>query len=83
LGRLFLLYGHEFTGLRYTTSDNQSSLPAYQLSWVTIGYEHVVKKHIIGLNISVENLFNKAYQSIAWRPMPGRSFMINLQYQFK
>jgi outer membrane cobalamin receptor len=53
------------------------------LSWVTIGYEHVVKKHIIGLNISVENLFDKAYQSIAWRPMPGRSFMINLQYQFK
>ena len=81
LGKLFLLYGHEFTGLRYTTSDNQSSLPAYQLSWVTIGYEHVMKKHSIGLNISVENLFNKAYQSIAWRPMPGRSFLINLTYK--
>jgi vitamin B12 transporter len=82
LGKLFLLYGHEFTGLRYTTSDNQSSLPAYQLGWVTVGYEHVMKKHSIGLNISVENLFNKAYQSIAWRPMPGRAFLINLNYKF-
>ncbi|MGB1318878.1 MAG: hypothetical protein ACPG5W_11750, partial [Flavobacteriales bacterium] len=80
-GGLFLLYGHEFTGLRYTTSDNQSSLPAYQLSWVSLGFEHRLKKHTIGANVTIDNLFNKAYQSIAWRPMPGRSFLINLIYK--
>ena len=82
VGGLHLLYGHEFTGLRYTTSDNQSSLPAYQLSWVSLGFEHKLKKHTIGATFTVDNLFDKSYQSIAWRPMPGRSFLINLNYKF-
>jgi len=82
LAKLFLLYGHQYIGLRYTTSDNQSSLPAYQLSYVSVGYEYTIKKHTIGVNLTVDNLFNKDYQSIAWRPMPGRSFLINLNYKF-
>lgn len=81
-GKLFLLYGHQYTGIRYTTSDNKSSLPAYQLSYVTVGYEHAIRKHTIGLNFTVDNLFDKDYQSLAWRPMPGRSFLLNLNYQF-
>lgn len=80
--KLFLLYGHQYVDLRYTTSDNNSSLPAYQLSFVSVGYEYAIKKHTIGINFTVDNLFNTAYQSIAWRPMPGRSFLINLNYQF-
>lgn len=81
-GKLFLQYGHQFTGLRYTTSDNKSSLPAYQIGYVTLGYAYTIKKHTIGINFTVDNLFNKDYQTIAWRPMPGRSFLINLNYQF-
>lgn len=81
-GRLFLLYGHQYTGLRYTTSDNKSSLPAYQLGYMSIGYELPIKKHTVGLNFTIDNLFNKDYQTIAWRPMPGRSLLINLNYQF-
>ncbi|MCF8464687.1 MAG: TonB-dependent receptor [Flavobacteriales bacterium] len=80
--KAFLLYGHQYTGLRYTTSDNTSSLPAYQLGYVSVGYEYSIKKHTIGVNFTVDNLFNTDYQTIAWRPMPGRSFLINLNYQF-
>ncbi len=80
--RLYLLYGHNYTGMRYTTSDNQRSLPDYQLSYLSLGYTFKFKKHSIGLNFTVDNLFNKSYQSIAWRPMPGRSYLINLNYQF-
>ncbi|MCF8275701.1 MAG: TonB-dependent receptor [Flavobacteriales bacterium] len=80
--KLFLLIGHQYTGLRYTTSDNKSSLPAYQLSYASVGYEYTFKKHTIGINLTVDNLFDKDYQTIAWRPMPGRSFLINLNYQF-
>jgi iron complex outermembrane receptor protein len=81
-GKLFMLYGHEFTGMRYTTSDNESSLPSYQLGFASFGYEHTLNKHSVGITFTVDNLFDKAYQSIAWRPMPGRSFLINLKYQF-
>lgn len=81
-GKLFLQYGHQFTGLRYTTSDNEDSLPAFQIAFATVGYAYTIKKHSIGLNLTVDNLFNETYQTIAWRPMPGRSFLINLNYQF-
>ena len=80
--KLFLLVGHSYTGSRFTTSDNQSSLPAFQLSFASFGYTHEFKKHTVGVNVTIENLFNTEYQTIAWRPMPGRSFLINLNYQF-
>ena len=83
LQKLFLLYGHQFVGERYTTSDNEASLPAYQLSYVSVGYAFPIGKHTIGLDLTVDNLFNTEYQTIAWRPMPGRSFLINLNYQFQ
>jgi iron complex outermembrane receptor protein len=50
-GKLFMLYGHEFTGMRYTTSDNESSLPSYQLDFVSFGYEHTMKKTFGGHHI--------------------------------
>lgn len=80
--KLFLLVGHSYTGLRFTTSDNKSSLPVFQLSFASFGYAHQFKKHTVGVNVTIENLFNTEYQTIAWRPMPGRSFLINLNYQF-
>lgn len=81
--KLYLLYGHSYTGIRYTTSDNHSSLPAFQLSYASFGYAHQFKKHTVGLNFTIDNLFNQEYQTIAWRPMPGRSFLINLNYKFQ
>lgn len=82
LGKLYLLYAHQFTGLRYTTSDNKSSLPSYQIGQLALGYAFTVRKHTIGINLTLDNLFNTQYQTIAWRPMPGRSFLLNLNYQF-
>jgi iron complex outermembrane receptor protein len=81
-GKLFLQYGHQFTGLRYTTSDNKSSLPGYQISFVSMGYGFTLKRQTVSLNLTIDNLFDKDYQTIAWRPMPGRSFLFNLTYQF-
>lgn len=82
ISRLFLLYGHNYTGERFTTSDNQGALQPFQFSYMSFGYTHNFKRHSIGLNFTIENLFNENYQTIAWRPMPGRSFLINLNYQF-
>ena len=81
--KFFLLYQHEFQGLRYIRSDNTESLPGFQLGRVALGYEHSFGKHIIGISATLDNIFDEEYQMIAWRPMPGRSFLINLSYQFK
>lgn len=82
IGRLYLLYIHQYVGTRFTTSDNSSDLPAYHIGSVSVGYQWLINRHGIGFGATVDNLFNKQYQSIAWRPMPGRSFLINLNYQF-
>jgi vitamin B12 transporter len=79
---LMVLFGHQFVGERFTTSDNDSFLPDYQISYLSFGYDHSFSKHCLGINCTIENLFNTIYQTIAWRPMPGRSFLINLNYQF-
>ena len=81
--RLFLIYQHEYQGMRYTTADNSRFLPGFQIARIAAGYERSFRKHTIGLSASVGNIFGEEYQMIAWRPMPGRSFMINLSYQFK
>lgn len=82
LGKLYFIYVHQFTGLRFTTSDNKDQLPAYQVGQLSVGYAYAIGKHTIGLGFTLDNLFNTEYQTIAWRPMPGRSFLINLNYQF-
>jgi iron complex outermembrane receptor protein len=82
VARLFLQFGHQYTGLRYTTSNNRSSLPAFQISYLSFGYEHLFGKHAVGVNVTIDNLLNTEYQTLAWRPMPGRSFLINLNYKF-
>lgn len=79
---LLVLYGYNYTGERFTTSDNEHLLEAFQFSYLSFGYSHKFANHAVGLNFTIENLFNKEYQTIAWRPMPGRSFLINLNYQF-
>jgi iron complex outermembrane receptor protein len=82
-GDVFLLYQHQFEGMRYISSDNTQALPSFQIGRVALGYDYSFTRHVIGISASLDNIFDAEYQMIAWRPMPGRSFMINLTYQFK
>lgn len=79
----YLLYRQNYTGLRYTTSDNQSELPAFTTGDVAMGKQMTLGKHQLELYFRVENLWDEAYQNIAWRPMPGRAFYGGLVYSFK
>ena len=68
-------------GSRYATSDNSRELEPYT---ITDGY---IKKQVkwntfdAQLKFSVQNIFNKTYQVIAYHPMPGRAYYINLNIQ--
>lgn len=66
------------TGLRYTSSDNSSDLPAYQLSSLLLGKDFLLRSGLLRLSAGIHNLFNHSYQAVAWRPMPGRHFHLNL-----
>ncbi len=71
-----------YTGYKYTTSDNSSGLPAYLLNSVSSGYMFHHKTNNISLGLSVDNLFNISYQTIAYYPQPGRYYSVKLLFQF-
>jgi iron complex outermembrane receptor protein len=77
-------YQFEYTGSRFTNFSNNdahySKLPAYALHHAGIG---TVVFNKINIQFSIQNIYNKAYQVVMWRPMPGRHFLLQMVYEFK
>jgi vitamin B12 transporter len=71
-----------FTSKRFTTADNSDYLPGYLLNNLSTGMKLHFSESTIDINLKVDNLFNIDYQTIAWYPMPGRSLLLSLIYQF-
>lgn len=83
-----LKYDLEYIGKRYTKSSNLESdfervLNPYWLSKISLDKRFDFNALQMHLKCTVENLFNEEYQSILWRPMPGRfyTFSIGLNYK--
>lgn len=68
------VYLHQFTDVRFTTTDNASRLPAYQSGTLMLQYLFNAKGHQWAVDFTLENCWNQAYQVIAYRPMPGRNW---------
>jgi len=85
--RFFLKPGIEFQGYRlalkgtftgeiYTTKDNQHSLPGYFLLDVVIAKTlYISKRYPLTLQINLNNILDKDYQVLPYRPMPGFGVM--------
>ncbi len=71
-----------YIGKRYTQTDNLNSTPAYIINDIDLIYRFVFGKSILGVQLKLNNLFNKYYESIQYYPMPGRNFHISLVYRF-
>ncbi|NJY62348.1 TonB-dependent receptor [Salinimicrobium sp. CDJ15-81-2] len=69
-----------YNGQVFTSSDNNYSLPGYSLSNLGISYSFFGRRMQAGLEM--QNLFDKAYQSMPSRPMPGRSLYSSLTFKF-
>jgi iron complex outermembrane receptor protein len=71
-----------YTGKRYTDTDNTKFLPAYLLNDVIAGFRIRPGANSFSFSLKANNIFNVRYEAIAWYPMPGRSFMFSVIYQF-
>lgn len=69
-------YNLQYTGKVYTTTSNTQSLDAYLLSNIDINRKFLKNKLQVAFKIN--NLFDKNYQSVAFRPMPNRNFTLNI-----
>ena len=62
-------------------ADNSKYLPGYLINNFTTGIKVPVKASFIDLNINIDNIFNIDYQSIAYYPLPGRSYSLKILVQ--
>jgi len=82
-----LYYSLNYTGKRYTQTDNQeenaeSVLDPYFLSDLFLSKDFNLEKAGINLRFAVYNMFDKDYQVILARPMPGRNYSAILTLSF-
>ncbi|MCD4681661.1 MAG: TonB-dependent receptor plug domain-containing protein [Bacteroidales bacterium] len=77
-----LNYNQSYTGLRYTTLDNNEFLPAYVLGNITLRKDFKVSSHMLGLQFDINNIWNEDYQAVLYYPMPGRSYKITVNFLF-
>jgi iron complex outermembrane receptor protein len=76
--KLYSSWQVSMTGKRYLTSDNSDSLPGYAVNNLTTGFRVDTRRSLIDLNFEIANIFGADYQTIAYFPMPGRNYSINL-----
>ena len=72
----------DFTGERFTTSDNESSLPAYSLINLRASKTINLNKYRFTGNLSINNLLNTSYQSVVNKAMPGINFLAGITISY-
>jgi outer membrane receptor protein involved in Fe transport len=82
-----LNYNMGYTGKRFTQTDNEQENPGtilkpYLLNDISVSKELILKKIEMNFNFSIRNLFNKEYQVVLARPMPGRNYSFTLGLSF-
>jgi iron complex outermembrane receptor protein len=69
-----------YTGIVYTTKDNLDSLPGYFLMDVVLSKTFSVKEHYpVTIQLNLNNILNKDYKVIPYRPMPGVNGMLTVK----
>jgi len=75
---LYISNGFRYTGKRFTSVDNTSSLKGYFLSDAEAGINIPVGSNKLTVKFRVENVFNASYEAVAYYPMPGRWFILSV-----
>ncbi|MEZ4721854.1 MAG: TonB-dependent receptor [Flavobacteriales bacterium] len=68
----------EYVSKRFITNDESAYMPAYALLSTRLAWKH---KCGIETGLTVSNMFDTDYQNLPWRPMPGRSFQMSINYR--
>jgi iron complex outermembrane receptor protein len=77
-----LLLNQNYTGYRFTSTDNTSWLMPYYTTNIKIAYTYSFSSVNMELFGSINNVFNKNYMIVSNRPMPLRNFEIGLTMHY-
>ncbi len=73
-----LLFNNNYTGYRFTTTDNSSWLSPYYIANVKCSYNYSFSTVNMELFCSINNLLNKNYVIVQNTPMPLRNYEVGL-----
>lgn len=90
-----LSYQQAWTGRRFVSTDNLAWLPGYTTGDLGLGWRHAFgaapapdvldvasRRPVLQVRLQASNLWNVQYQTLAWRPMPGRNISLRLQFEW-
>lgn len=80
-----VVYSFTHFSERYTTTSNNPNsvrkLYPYYMSSAAVGWDFALYNMAMGVQLRVDNIFNESYQTILWRPMPGRNYSFTLRVE--
>ncbi|MCH7534653.1 MAG: TonB-dependent receptor plug domain-containing protein [Bacteroidetes bacterium] len=77
-----LTYENSYTGRRYITTDNTWYMPAFTIGNLVVGKVFEKNKMDVDVKLRVYNIWNRQYQSIPNRPMPGMYYGASIGIRF-
>lgn len=85
--KITLKYDLKGVSRRFTKSDNEVAdfervLNPYWLSTFSVNRQIDLNQYKLSLKFTVDNIFDTNYQSILWRPMPGRCYSLSVGFDF-
>jgi len=77
-----LSYHHQVTGKVFLLADHSADLPTFQVG--NLQLSHTFKHHTINgrIQFNIRNIWNKDYQVVVNRPLPGRYFELGTTLNF-
>ena len=81
--RFDVYYNHSYTGKRFILADNSDHMEAFHTGNLRVATDLKIKKLGVKLYAGVNNITDEEYQSIQWRPMPGRNYYAGIKVNFK
>ncbi|TDP59449.1 TonB-dependent receptor plug domain-containing protein [Flavobacterium dankookense] len=75
--KLTVFGSHLFNGAVFTSLDNYYRLKEYNV--VNLGIEYQILKYC-RMGFQVQNLANENYQAVIQRPLPGRNYILNFNF---
>ena len=76
-----IYYSQNYVGKAFTTRDNLHEIPSYSIANININKSFEFDGKLINFQFNIDNIFDKDYQVIDYRPMPGRSFVIKISLE--
>ncbi len=77
------LFNSNYTGYRFTATDNSSWLNPYYISNFKCSYSYSINTVNTELFCNINNLFNKTYVIISNNPMPLRNYEIGISLTYQ